>query len=129
MAGLQTPNTVPCTKFVITLLKLYPSTRAVYTHRHHCPALVHGTPWPASCVWLAPWESLKPESEAPHYFLGTGITRETGLPKWLHLSVVNRRDFQLGDSLNKASIRYLGVLCSFYSNLQTVERNLSLETC
>lgn len=42
--------------------------------------------------------------------------------------VVNRRDFQLGDSLNKASIRYLGVLGSFYSNLQTVERNLSLET-
>lgn len=42
--------------------------------------------------------------------------------------VVNKRDFPWGDSLREVSIRYLGVLSSFYGNMQAVERSLSLET-
>lgn len=37
------------------------------------------------CVFGQNLETPKLESEAPHNFLGTGITGDTDLPKWPHL--------------------------------------------
>lgn len=78
-----------CTAFLIALLKevgLWALPwRAALTHWHHCPTFMQAPPWPESCAQLASWEALEPGSEAPRHFLGTGMTGDTGLPKWPHL--------------------------------------------